>query len=30
MKPVQPDLEKSDFQAVYQFAAEVGRTANSG
>ena len=25
-----PDLEKSDFQAVYQFAAEIGRKANFG
>jgi len=23
-----PDLEKADFQAVYQFAAEAGRRAN--
>jgi hypothetical protein len=23
-----PDLEKADFPAVYQFAAEVGRRAN--
>lgn len=23
-----PDLEKADFPAVYQYAAEVGRTAN--
>ena len=25
-----PDLEQLDFQAVYQFAAEVGRKANFG
>ena len=25
-----PDLEKADFPAVYQFAAEVGRKANLG
>jgi uncharacterized protein (DUF433 family) len=25
-----PDLEKEDFAAVYQFAAEVGRKANLG
>jgi uncharacterized protein (DUF433 family) len=25
-----PDLEKPDFQAVYAFAADVGRKANSG
>jgi uncharacterized protein (DUF433 family) len=25
-----PDLEKADFTAVYQFAAETGRKANSG
>jgi uncharacterized protein (DUF433 family) len=25
-----PDLEQLDFQAVYQFAAELGRKANFG
>jgi hypothetical protein len=25
-----PDLEKGDFTAVYQFAAETGRKANAG
>jgi uncharacterized protein (DUF433 family) len=25
-----PDLEKDDFIAVYQFAAETGRKANAG
>jgi uncharacterized protein (DUF433 family) len=25
-----PDLERLDFQAIYQFAAEVGRKANFG
>jgi uncharacterized protein (DUF433 family) len=25
-----PDLEKDDFTAVYQFAAETGRKANTG
>ena len=25
-----PDLEKADFPAVYQFAAEAGRKANFG
>ena len=25
-----PDLEKSDFQAVYQFAAEIGRVLGDG
>ena len=25
-----PDLEKEDFSAVYQFAAEAGRKANLG
>jgi hypothetical protein len=25
-----PDLEKLDFPAVYQFAAEAGRKASSG
>ena len=25
-----PDLEKEDFPAVYQFAAEAGRKANLG
>jgi uncharacterized protein (DUF433 family) len=25
-----PDLEKDDFKAVYQFAAETGRKANAG
>jgi hypothetical protein len=25
-----PDLEKADFPAVYQYAAEVGRKANLG
>jgi uncharacterized protein (DUF433 family) len=25
-----PDLEKADFQAVYQYAAEFGREARSG
>ena len=25
-----PDLEKEDFAAVYQFAAETGRKANPG
>jgi uncharacterized protein (DUF433 family) len=25
-----PDLEKDDFTAVYQFAAETGRKANAG
>ncbi len=25
-----PDLEKADFRAVYQYAAETGREANRG
>ena len=25
-----PDLEKADFPAVYQFAADIGRKANFG
>jgi uncharacterized protein (DUF433 family) len=25
-----PDLEKADFPAVYQFAADAGRNVNSG
>lgn len=25
-----PDLEKADFAAVYQYAAEIGRTAKRG
>ena len=25
-----PDLEKADFPAVYQYAAELGRNANPG
>jgi uncharacterized protein (DUF433 family) len=25
-----PDLEKADFLAVYQYAAETGHTANPG
>ncbi len=25
-----PDLEKADFPAVYQYAAEAGRKANFG